>query len=149
LSLYLQRLAFGGKVTGQNFGVDVGRTASFDLNKLGPMLAAIHERLAGVVIENLTWRTFIDRYDQPGTLFYLDPLYWCSEDVYGQAMFGRDHFEEMADRLASLRGRFILSINDVPGTRALFARYTMLPVDLKYGISAGISTQARELIVTG
>ncbi len=29
--------------------------------------------MAGVIIENLPWRRFIERYDRPGTLFYLDP----------------------------------------------------------------------------
>lgn len=70
--LYLQRLAFGGKVTGQNFGVDMTGPSRFNLNRLGPVLEDVHERLAGVTIENLDWRGFIDRYDRAGTLFYLD-----------------------------------------------------------------------------
>jgi site-specific DNA-adenine methylase len=40
------------------------------------MLADIHERLAGVVIEQLPFDQFIARYDRPGMLFYLDPPYW-------------------------------------------------------------------------
>ncbi len=72
--LYLQRLAFGGKVASRTFGVSVGMPARIDLNKLGSMLADIHERLAGVVVENLPWAEFLDRYDRPDTLFYLAPL---------------------------------------------------------------------------
>ena len=60
--LYLQRLAFGGKVAGRNFGVDVASSAGFNVTKLGPLLEAIHERLSGVTIECLPWRDFIDRY---------------------------------------------------------------------------------------
>lgn len=146
--LYLQRTAFGGKVTGRNFGVSYGRGGSFDVTRLGAMLEELHERLAGVVIERLPWQTFIARYDRPGTLFYLDPPYFGCEDDYGPGMFGRDEFEAMAEILAELRGAFVLSINDTPETRALFGRFDAAPVDLIYRIS-GAPTAAKELIVTG
>lgn len=146
--LYLQRLAFGGKVTGRNFGVDYDRPAAFDLNRLGPMLADVNERLSGVVIENLPWQAFLDRYDRPGTLFYLDPPYWGSEGDYGRHLFDREQFAAMADRLARLSAQFVLSINDVPETRALFGGFRIEPVELFYGVSASGATKARELIVT-
>ena len=71
--LYLQRVVYGGHPRHPAFGVDPGRSARFDLTKLVPMLEAVHDRLAGVVIEGLDWRTLIDRYDFDGMLFYLDP----------------------------------------------------------------------------
>ena len=73
--LYLQRLAFGGKVQGRGFGVDASAGARFNIAKLEPMLADIHERLAGVVIERLPYGDFIRRYDRAGALFYLCLLY--------------------------------------------------------------------------
>jgi DNA adenine methylase len=57
--LYLQRLAFGGKVAGRSFGIDTHGPSRFDVTKLGPILEDIHSRLAGVVIECLPWREFI------------------------------------------------------------------------------------------
>lgn len=51
--LYLQRTAFGGKVSGRNFGVSFDGPSRFDLTKLVPMLEAVHERLCGVDIERL------------------------------------------------------------------------------------------------
>jgi DNA adenine methylase len=146
--LYLQRTAFGGKVTGRNFGVSYGRGGSFDVTRLGSMLEELHERLAGVVIERLPWRTFIERYDRPGTLFYLDPPYHGCEDDYGPGMFGPDEFEAMAEVLAQLQGQFVLSINDTPEIRALFGGFKAAPVDLTYRIS-GAPTAAKELIVSG
>ena len=145
--LYLQKLAFGGKVSGQNFGVDVSRGARFNLTRLAPQLEDVHERLSGVVLENLDWLAFIDRYDRPDVLFYLDPPYFGSEGDYGAALFGRDQFEVMAERLARLKGRFILSINDLPQTRELFRAFDLVDVDLLYSISGGKGTSARELIV--
>ena len=101
--LYLQRTAFGGKVRGQTFGVDPRAGAGFNLTRLAPLLEEAHERLAGVVIEQLDWSVFIDRYDRPETLFYLDPPYHGSEDDYGKGLFGRDQFAALAERLGSSR----------------------------------------------
>ncbi len=146
--IYLQKLAFGGKASGQNFGVQDKGGARFNLFKLASQLEDVHERLAGVVIENLDWPAFIDRYDRPGTLFYLDPPYFGNENDYGKGLFGREMFAQMAERLAQLKGRFILSINDVPEIRALFAGCQIQPVDLAYSITRGRATEARELIIS-
>lgn len=147
--LYLQRLAFGGKVAGQSFGVELRGGSRFNLSRLVPLLEDIHERLSGVTIENLDWAAFLDRYDRPETLFYLDPPYWGCEDDYGAALFDQGQFEQMADRLGRLRGRFLLSINDVPEIRRIFAAFRVEEVELLYSISGGKGTKARELIVSG
>lgn len=145
--IYLQRLAFGGKASGQSFGVVTERGARFNLTKLAPLLEDVHERLAGVSIENLDWLEFIDRYDRPGTLFYLDPPYWGCEDDYGKLLFDRAQFAAIAERLARIKGKFILSINDVPEIRELFAAFSLTEVRLNYSVSGGKGVPAKELIV--
>lgn len=148
--LYLQRLTFGGKVTGRTFGVSHGLRARFDVTRLGPMLEEIHERLAGVVIECLPFEEFIRRYDRPGTLFYLDPPYWGTEHFYGRDAWGRETFAELAELLASIEGRFLLSLNDVKGVRDTFARFKM--TRLKCSYSAGGNDRvkaAAELLIEG
>jgi DNA adenine methylase len=132
--LYLQRTAFGGKVSGRNFGVAKDRPGRFNLTTLEPMLEDLHSRLAGVVIECLDWSEFLRRYDGPGTLFYLDPPYWGCENDYGKAMFSRDDFSRMAEALRAVKGRFILSINDVPEIREIFAGFAMMEVKTSYTI---------------
>jgi DNA adenine methylase len=146
--LYLQRTAFGGKVRGQTFGVDPRAGGGFNLTRLAPLLEEAHERLAGVVIEQLDWSVFIDRYDRPETLFYLDPPYHGSEDDYGKDLFGRDQFALLAERLGSLKGRFILSINDLPAIRDLFKGFAMEELELTYSIGGGKGRPARELIIS-
>ena len=146
--LYLQRTAFGGKVDGRNFGVDRRSAGSFDVTRLGPMLEQLHVRLARVTIERLPWRTFIERYDSVDTLFYLDPPYWGCEGDYGPGLFSRADFAELAEVLGSIAGRFILSLNDRPEVRALFSAFRLEPVTTSYGISQGIATPGRELIIT-
>jgi DNA adenine methylase len=144
--LYLQRLAFGGKVAGRTFGVSPALPARFDVTKIVPMLEELHERLARVVIENLDWSEFLPRYDRPGTLFYLDPPYWGSERDYG-AGFERSDYERLAGVLRRLQGRFILSINDVPAIRKAFAGFAMKSVAVTYTVAAGKARPARELII--
>jgi DNA adenine methylase len=147
--LYLQRLSFGGKVAGRSFGVSVGHPARFDVTKLGPLLEAINERLAGVVIECLPWREFLDRYDSEATLFYLDPPYWGSETDYGAGVFEREDFAALADTLAEIRGSFVLSVNDVPQTREIFGRFTIEAIGTRYTIAGGEWQDVSEIIVMG
>lgn len=146
--LYLQRLAFGGKVEGRNFGVATQQSARFNVTRLEPMLADIHDRLAGVVIEQLPWAEFMRRYDRPGMLFYLDPPYLGSEGDYGQELFDRTQFETMATTLRGLSGSFILSLNDHPEVRRIFADFELREVETTYQL-AGVHKGKRvgELII--
>lgn len=145
--LYLQRMGFGGTVTGRPFGVDPGRPGRFNVEQLRPVLEALHRRLAGVVIENLDWSAFLGRYDRPKTLFYLDPPYWGSERMYGADLFDQGQFQKMADQLAEIRGRFILSINDRPEIREVFARFRIEAVTTTYTVGPK-AIAAGELIIS-
>lgn len=147
--LYLQKLSFGGKVSGRVFGVDTGGPARFDVAKVGPLLEAAHERLSSVVIERLPWSDFLTRYDRPGTLFYLDPPYYGSETDYGRDLFDRAQFAQMADQLHTLKGRFLLSLNDHPEVRRLFAGFTIDPVPVRYTLAGmGQSKVVGEVIIS-
>lgn len=147
--LYLQRLAFGGKIVGRSFGVSAGQGARFNIAKLEPMLADIHERLAGVTIEQLPFDTFIRRYDRPGMLFYLDPPYFGCEKDYGAGVFDRADFARLAELLAAARGKFILSINDAPEIRRIFGGFEMEAVETTYTIEKGDKAKrAGELIIS-
>lgn len=144
--LYLQRLAFGGQLGGV-FGVAPTSGPRFCLSRLEPLLEAAHERLDGVVFENLDWSELIRRYDDSAALFYLDPPYFGNEADYGQG-FDRAAFDRMAAQLAEIKGRFLLSINDHPEVRRLFSAFVIDEVRLSYSISKGEATPARELLVS-
>ncbi|WP_292940076.1 DNA adenine methylase [Novosphingobium sp.] len=133
--LYLQKLAFGGRVRGRTFGVVHGAPARFDVTKVGPMIEAAHERLAGVIIERLPWAEFIARYDRPGTLFYLDPPYYGCERDYGEGMFTREEFAAMAELLRGVKGRFLLSLNDHPDVREIFAGFRFEEEAVRYTLA--------------
>ncbi|MBN9046233.1 MAG: DNA adenine methylase [Rhizobiales bacterium] len=146
--LYLQKMAFGGKVKGRTFGVDTTGPARFNIKRLGTILEKVHERLSGVVIENLPWPDFIDRYDGPGTLFYLDPPYYGCEMDYGAGVFSRADFTRIAGRLSSIKGRFVLSLNDRPEVREIFGAFKICEVPLTYTIAGGEGKAVSEVIIT-
>lgn len=146
--LYLQRLSFGGKVAGRSFGVSTSGPARFDVTKLASSLSEAHERLAGVWIENLGWDAFLDRWDRPGALFFLDSPYFGSEHYYGRGLFSADDFARLADRLRRLAGRFILTVNDAPEMREVFGEFPQADADVTYTLAgADHARRAGELII--
>jgi DNA adenine methylase len=132
---YLQRTAYGGKVTGRTFGVAPATAGRFDITKLVPQLEELHTRLSGVVIECLPFDEFLRRYDRAETLFYLDPPYYGCESDYGRALFTRDDFARLAEQLAGLQGRFLLSLNDRPEVREIFDTFAIEAVGTTYTIA--------------
>lgn len=146
--LYLQRLAYGGKIMHRSFGTQLASPARFDVTKLAAQLDEIHERLAGVIIECLPFERLLQVYDSPATLFYLDPPYHGCEADYGPG-FTRADFAVMAAALASLAGRFVLSLNDTPEVRATFAAFTIEKVDTVYTVGGSPAAVAAEVIITG
>lgn len=144
--LYLQRNAFGGKVVGRSFGISYDAPSRFRLSTLETMLQDVHDRLEGVYIERLPYEAFITRYDRPGALFYLDPPYWDCETDYGPGVFVKADFDRLSSLLEGIEGRFILSINDTPEIREMFAPFAIEPVELTYRVS-GRATAAKELII--
>lgn len=142
---YLQRLAFGGKAAGQTFGTSSVSPKRINLLRLEEDLSAAHLRLHNVVVEQLPWQDCLARYDRPDTLFLLDPPYWQTEG-YGGA-FGLDEYDALAEVMANLRGRAILTINDHPDMRARFDRFPGKTVGIDYTIG-GKRAPRRERIYT-
>jgi DNA adenine methylase len=95
------------------------------------------------------WREFIDRYDTPATLFYLDPPYWGSEEDYGAGVFTRADFVGLAWDLSRISGKFVLSVNDVPEMREIFGRFAIESVSTRYTIAGGKWSDVAEILVTG
>lgn len=147
--VYLQRTAFGGKVSGRSFGVRTDGPSRFRASEVGADLIGAARRLEGVTIEQLPWADCIARYDRAGALFYIDPPYFGCETDYGADLFGRGEFAAMAEQLGRLKGRFILSLNDRPEVREIFAPFDIEAVDTHYGLAGGGARPAREVIITG
>ncbi|MFC3716790.1 DNA adenine methylase [Luteimonas soli] len=143
---YLQKLSFGGKVQGQTLGVGPGGTKGINLLRLEEDLSAAHLRLHRVVIEHLPWQQCIAKYDTPGTVFLLDPPYWQTEGYGGE--FGIEQYDALADTMAGLKGRAVLTINDHPDMRARFDRFPGRTIPIRYTIGGGRGAARQERIYT-
>ena len=146
---YLQRHAFGGKVTGRTFGVGVTRKPKLNLLRIEEELSEVYLRLAGVVIENLPYQELLRRYDRPETFFYLDPPYYKAPE-YKHNFYTIDDYVEMKGILEQVKGKFLLSINDHPDIRSIFdtSGFNIVPVTLKYTVSQKEHTEAKELFIS-
>ncbi|RZM34387.1 MAG: DNA adenine methylase, partial [Sphingomonas sp.] len=146
--LYLQRLAFGGRVDSRHFGVRRDQDSRINLGKLRAELKLLRDRLAPVTIEQLDYADVIRRYDRADALFFLDPPY---DETKGYGIeFGRDQYLAMAEQLAGIRGQFIMSINDTPFIRETFARFAIAEVETTWTLStcaAGRAKKVTELII--
>lgn len=116
----IARLCFGGM--GESFGTSAcGGGAAFSSNdgKMADVLA-VGARLQKVCIECKDWREIIAIYDRPHTFFYFDPPY-LGADTKRYKGWGIAELQELADRLRTIKGKWIVSMNDMPETRRVFS----------------------------
>lgn len=143
---YLQKLGFGGKVNSRVFGTAATSAPRLNLLRIEEDLSTAHLRLARVTIEYLDWQVCIHKYDRPETFFYLDPPYWETEG-YGVA-FEFDQYQAMAKLMRMLKGKAILSINDHPQIREVFAGFPTKTVSIDYTVGGpGKGASRKELII--
>lgn len=143
---YLQRLAFGGRVCSQSFGTSARSPKAINLLRLEEDLSAAHLRLHKVVIEQLPWDQCVERYDTPETLFFFDPPYWQTEG-YGQA-FPLEQYDRLAEVMAGMKGRAILTINDHPAMRERFDRFGGKTVAIDHTIGGGRAPRKERIYTT-
>ena len=145
---YLQRLAFGGRVKGRTFGTSTTSGPRINLVRIEEDLSQAHLRLAEAVIERLPWRECVERYDREHTLFYLDPPYWGTEG-YG-VPFELGEYTALAGAMRTMKGKAILSVNDIPEMGAAFLGFRVKRLKITYTVGgSGRSTgPSGELVVT-
>lgn len=143
---YLQKQAFGGKVADHTFGTSTTSAPRFNLLRIEEELSMAHLRLSRTLIEHLDWQLCIKRYDRPHTLFYCDPPYWGTEG-YG-VEFGLENYDHMAELARSIKGKMIISVNDIPEMRQAFDGLNIQTVDISYNLKVtGKATPRKELVI--
>ncbi|MBI2769974.1 MAG: DNA adenine methylase [Burkholderiales bacterium] len=145
---FLAKTAFGAKVTKPTFGIAATAPPRINLLRIEEDLSEAHLRLARVFIENKPYAEVVKRFDKPGTLFYIDPPYWGSERDYGDGLFAREDFRRLADQLDGVKGKFLLSLNDVQGVRDTFANFRIEAVKTRYSISAKDNQAVGEVLIS-
>ena len=148
---YLLRTCFGAKIAEPNYFSHVERKPHLKLgDELKSVLANIHQRLQKVNIENRNFDVLISKMDRPDTLFYLDPPYYNCENYYGKDIFSRSDFEKLRDLLKNIKGKFILSLNDVPAVRELFEGFYFHTKQIRWSLNCNSQDEnnGKELIIT-
>lgn len=144
---YLQRLSFGGKVIGQSFGTATTSPARFNLMRIEEELSEAHLRLSRVFIEHLSWQECIERYDREHTFTYCDPPYWGTEG-YG-VDFGLEQYDTLAERARSVKGKMLISVNNIPEMKRAFKGLKMSTVRVGYSVGSKFGKEAKreELLI--
>lgn len=143
---YLLKNSFAALVRNPNYHHSVTQPPNFNITKIPELIEAAHKRLARVQIESLPYQDILQRYDRPTTLFYLDPPYF-GRKLY-RFNFSDNDFEELEHRLRTLRGMFVLSLNDVPEVRKLFSKFRFQEIALHYTSQRKAGKRFRELLIT-
>lgn len=142
---YLQQSAFGGRVDGQTYGTATTTPPGLNLLRIEETLSSAHLRLSGVYVEHLPWQECVARYDRPHTLFYADPPYWETEG-YG-VEFGWEQYEALAQTLAQIKGKAIVSLNDHPDVRAAFEQFHIESTSIRYTVGGGVGVERGEILI--
>jgi len=104
------------------------------------------DELKGVTILNENFSSVIKKYNTPDTFFYLDPPYESKE------MKDYEDYvtpEQVYDAVKTIKGKFMLSYNDSPNIRRVFAEFNVKGISTTY--SATSTTDARvahEVVIT-
>lgn len=142
---YLQKLSFGARIEGQTFGASATRPPRFNLLRIEEDLSMAHLRLTNTTVENMDWASCITRYDRPHTLFYCDPPYWQTEG-YGVA-FPLENYTKLAGLARTIQGKMIISVNDIPEMREIFAGLVTETAEICYTVGGNNGKRQRELII--
>jgi len=144
--LYILKGSFASLVRHPNYHYHVIQPPGFNLERLPEVIEDAHTRLERVQIECLPYDEILKRYDRPTTLFYLDPPYW-GRKLY-RHNFTEVDFAGLEERLRKLRGKFVLSLNDLPDVRSLFRRFRIKPVELAYTSQTKAGRLYKEVLIT-
>ncbi len=144
---YLQKLSFGGKAEGQTSGIATTSPPRINLLRIEEYLSTAHLRLCRTHIEHLNWKECIERYDKPHSFFYLDPPYWATTD-YGTE-FNLTQYEQIVSLAKSIKGKMIISLNDIPEMKKIFSSLNISTVEIQYTLSGGNrgNTKTKKLII--
>jgi DNA adenine methylase len=110
------------------------------------------ERLKGVTIENMSFEKLITQYDNVDAFFYCDPPYVMTESYYKNiGVFGRDEHILLAEKLKSIKGKFLVSYNDCKLIRELYTDFKIVETkEINYLLgqnSSGKKKSVREIFI--
>lgn len=142
---YLQKTSYAGAVRNRTHNYSVVSRPSLNPERFPKVIEESHKRLQRVQIECLPYERILKRFDRPTTLFYLDPPYY-GRKLY-QFNFEHADFVLLKDRLTNLKGKFVLSLNDVPEVREIFREFHLKEIELAYTAQQKAGKRFPELLI--
>lgn len=127
--LLCNRLSFGGG--GSTYAVSKAQGAKSRQATL-QALRAIRDRLDRVSIEHLSYERLFTLYDSPETLWFLDPPYLDSDAAMYRG-WNEAEMRAFAALAQDLAGDWIITVDDSPLNRDLWARHDVTPVVTRNG----------------
>jgi DNA adenine methylase len=143
---YLQKTSFGGLILRRNYHYHLANPPNYNPARIPEVIEEAHQRLQRVQIESLPYQEILAKYDRPATLFYLDPPYWGRK--WYRFNFSEQDFVNLNTRLRSLRGRFVLSLNDLPDVRRVFGQFHIRKLTTSYTAQRRAGKRYGELLIT-
>jgi len=134
-NLILNRISFSGM--GKNYA-PTRSDPELDFTKF-------EERLKGVIILNQDYKAVVRRFDSPNTFFYFDPPY--EESTAGHYKHHQFDLDAMARLLHSIKGKFMVSMNDSANVRRVFKGFHVATIQTKYTMG-GSGKTVTEAIIT-
>lgn len=143
--LYLISQSFAGK--GNHYGYGTNCKPSPHIFYKG-VLGDIKDRLRNTYVENLSFEKVIEKYDRPYTVFFCDPPYFETTG-YGSEFGEKEHLL-LQQQLASIKGKFLLTINDHEKVREWYKGFNINKVEVMYSVSREVKGRKgyKELIIT-
>jgi DNA adenine methylase len=130
----------------RNYSLRLDAPPGFNPERIPSLIEETHHRLARVQIECLPYEEVLTRFDRPTSLFYCDPPYF-QRKLYRYNL-EPEEFAKVAERLGKLRGKFVLSLNDVPEVRALFKAFHIKGIETAYTAQKIAGRRFREVLIT-
>lgn len=144
--LYLQKCSFAGIVARPSYKRHIVQPPTFNVERLPKLIENTHKRLQRVQIENAPYEDILHHFDSPRSLFFADPPYFAKK-LY-RFNFERKDFEQLSARLGHLKGKFVLSLNDVPEVRKIFRSFFIRSLEVAYSAQQASGRRYREVLIT-
>ena len=112
-------------------------------------IRSLSHRLDRTCIERLTWEKCLAIYDHAEALFFLDPPYLA--DVHAYAGWSEHELQRFGATVLTLKGKWLLTFQDCPQVREIFAGYAIKAVARQNGIGNNTGKRGRiyrEVIIT-
>jgi DNA adenine methylase len=143
---YLQKSTFGGRVANQSYAIHVVQPPHFSASRVAELIEHTHNRLDRVQIENMPYEKVIRKYDRASTFFYIDPPYYGVKGLY-RFDFNHAQFEELAECLKHIKGKFLMSVNDRPELRSIFKDFHFATISVAYSLQKHAGRRYGELLI--